>query len=51
MAPGFSYQGNTDVLTLPVDHHGLDFPSVARINMGLVVEGLAHNLNHHIPAY
>jgi hypothetical protein len=29
----------------------MDFPSIARINMGLVTEGLARDLNHHIPAY
>ena len=51
MALGFPYRGNTDILTLPVEHHGLDFPSIARINMGLVAEGLARDLNHHIPAY
>jgi hypothetical protein len=51
MALGFPYRGNTNILTLPVEHHGLDFPSIARINMGLVVEGLARDLNHHIPAY
>jgi len=51
MALGFPYCGNTDILTPPVEHHGLEFPSIARINMGLVVEGLARDLNHHIPAY
>ena len=45
------YQGNTDILTLPVEHHGLDFPSIAWMNMGLVAEGLACDLNHHIPVY
>jgi hypothetical protein len=35
----YIYHGNTDILTLPVEHHGLEFPSIAQINMGLVVEG------------
>jgi hypothetical protein len=48
---GFLYHGNTDILMLPVDCHGMDFPSIMRINMGLAVDGLAHDLNHHIPAY
>ena len=51
MTLGFPYRGNTGILTLPMEHHGLDFPSVAWINTGLVIEGLAHDLNHHIPAY
>lgn len=48
---GFLYQGNTDILNLPIERHGLDFPSITHINLGLVTEGLAHDLNHHIPAY
>jgi Reverse transcriptase (RNA-dependent DNA polymerase) len=51
LALGFPYQGNTDILNLPIEKHGMDFPSIARINMGLVTEGLARDLNHHIPAY
>src|SRR5882762_91102 len=50
-ALGFPYHGKTEILTLPIEHHGMDFPSVARINMGMVVEGIACDLNHHIPAY
>ena len=50
-ALGFPYRGNTDILTLPVEQHGLEFPSIARINMGLVAEGLARDLKYHIPAY
>ena len=48
---GFPYRPNTKVLTLPVLHLGLEFPSIAQINAGIVVEGLARDLNHHIPAY
>ena len=51
MALGFPYRGNTDILTLPIEHHGLNFLSISPINMGLVVKGLVHDLNHHIPAY
>ena len=51
LALGFPYRGNTDILTLPTEQHGMDFPSIARINMGLVTEGLARDLNHHIQAY
>jgi hypothetical protein len=51
MALGFPYRGNTEILTLPVEHHGMDFPSITQINMGLVVEGIARDLNHHILAY
>ena len=48
---GFPYNPNTEILTLPVDLHGLDYPSVACINAGIAVEGLWRDLNHHIPAY
>ena len=48
---GFPYNPNTDILTLPVDLHGLDYPSVARINAGIATEGLWRDLNHHVPAY
>ena len=48
---GFPYHPNRKVLTLPVSHLGLEFPSIARINAGIMVEGLAQDLNHHIPAY
>lgn len=48
---GFPFQPSTTIATLPVAQHGFGFPSVARINAGLSIEGLSHNLNHHIPAY
>jgi hypothetical protein len=48
---GFPYCPNTDILTLPVDLHGQDFPSLARINAGIATEGLWCDLNHHVPAY
>ena len=47
----FPYAPNTKVLTLPLNQQGLDFPSVARINAGIAVEGLMRDLNHHIKAY
>lgn len=30
---------------------GFEFPSIARINLGIAIDGLACDLNHHIPAY
>jgi hypothetical protein len=50
-ALGFPFQPNTSIAVLPVTHHGLGFPSIARINTALAIEGLARDLNHHIPAY
>ena len=47
----FPYSLQTNILTLPLSHHGLDFPSVAGINAGIVAEGLMRDLNHHIRAY
>src|SRR5882762_6150301 len=47
----FPFNPQTNVLTLPLSHHGLDFPSIARINAGIATEGLMRDLNHHIPAY
>ena len=47
----FPFTPQTNVLTLPLTHHGLDFPSVARVNAGIAVEGLMRDLNHHIQAY
>ena len=41
MTLGCPYRANTGILTLPMEHHGLDFSSVAQINTGLVIEGLA----------
>jgi hypothetical protein len=48
---GFPFHPNTTIATLPVSSHGFGFPSIARINAGLAVEGLSCNLNHYIPAY
>ncbi|KAJ7460332.1 hypothetical protein FB451DRAFT_1405560 [Mycena latifolia] len=42
---------NSDILTLPVDLHGLDFPSIARINDSISIDGLQRDLNHPIPSY
>ena len=50
-ALGFPFQPSSVIATLPVAHHGSGFPSIARINAGLAVEGLIRDLNHHIPAY
>jgi hypothetical protein len=48
---GFPYNLNTEILTLPVDMHGLDYLSVAHINAGIAIEGIWRDLNHHVPAY
>ena len=49
---GFPFQLTTDITTLPTAQHGFGFPSIARINAGLAIEGLQCDLNHHIlPAY
>jgi len=47
----FPYNPNPNILTLPLENHGLDFPSIERINAGIAVEGIMRDLNHHIPAY
>ena len=48
---GFPCRPNTDVPMLLVLYLGMKFPSIARINAGIAVEGLMRDLNHHIPAY
>ncbi|KAF5312013.1 hypothetical protein D9619_003843 [Psilocybe cf. subviscida] len=48
---GFPYNPNPAILSLPLDEHGLDFPSIERINAGIAVEGLIRDLNHHIAPY
>ena len=47
----FPYSPQSRILTLPLNHHGLDFPSVARVNAGIAIEGLMRDLNHHVAAY
>jgi hypothetical protein len=39
------------VSTLPLAFGGFDFPSLARINAGITIDGLTRDLNHHILAY
>jgi hypothetical protein len=48
---GMPFSPSSKILTLPVSLHGLGFPSIARINAGIAVDGLARDLNHHIAAY
>jgi hypothetical protein len=48
---GFPWIYNTEISTLPVSLHGFEFPSIRRINASIAVDGLARDLNHHIPAY
>ena len=47
----FPWIFNTEIATLPVSLHGFDFPSICHINASIAVDSLAHDLNHHIPAY
>ncbi|KZV99524.1 hypothetical protein EXIGLDRAFT_640506 [Exidia glandulosa HHB12029] len=47
----FRYCPSSTILTLPVGLHGLGWTSIARLNASLAVEGLARDLNHHVPAY
>jgi Reverse transcriptase (RNA-dependent DNA polymerase) len=48
---GFPWIFNSEIATLPTALHGFDFPSIRRINASIAVDGLARDLNHHIPAY
>ena len=48
---GFPWIFNTEIATLPTALHGFEFPSIRRINASIAVDGLARDLNHHIPAY
>ncbi|KAF5380096.1 hypothetical protein D9615_006221 [Tricholomella constricta] len=48
---GFPFCPNSLISTLPLDLGGFDFPSIARINAGIAIDGLYRDLNHHIPAY
>lgn len=48
---GFPWIFNSEIATLPVSLHGFDFPSIRRMNASIAVDGLARDLNHHIPAY
>jgi hypothetical protein len=48
---GFPFCPSSIVSTLPLLFGGFDFPSLVRINAGIAIDGLARDLNHHIPAY
>ncbi|KAK0493401.1 hypothetical protein EDD18DRAFT_1356841 [Armillaria luteobubalina] len=48
---GFPFQPLTDILMLPIAAMGFKFPSITRINLGIAIDGVARDLNHHIPAY
>ncbi len=48
---GFPFRPLSDILSLPVASMGFEFPSIARINAGIAIDGLAQDLNHHVPAY
>ncbi|KAG6898794.1 hypothetical protein C0993_004162 [Termitomyces sp. T159_Od127] len=48
---GFPFCLSHLISTLPLSLGGFDFPSIACINASIAVDGLAWDLNHHIPAY
>jgi hypothetical protein len=48
---GFPWVFNSKIATLPILLHGFDFPSICHINASIAVDGLACDLNHHIPTY
>ena len=37
----FPFCPQTNILTLPLSRHGLDFPSIARVNAGIAAEGIS----------
>ena len=45
----FPFPFNSTLLSLPLQLHGFDFPSVARLNACAAVTGLLRDLNHHLP--
>ena len=51
LALGFPFRPSSRIATLPLSHHGFDFPSIERINAGIVVAGISQDLNHHIRSY
>ena len=48
---GFPFRPSSDILSLPIKLMGFKFPSIAKINMALAIDGLARDLNHHIKSY
>ena len=51
VALGFPFRPATGIALLPVSSHGFGFPSISRINASIAIDGIARDLNHHIPAY
>jgi hypothetical protein len=47
----FPFPFNSTLLSLPLQLHGFDFPSVARLNDCAAVAGLLRDLNHHLPLF
>ncbi|KAG6852626.1 hypothetical protein C0991_010345 [Blastosporella zonata] len=48
---GFPFSPSSRLSTLPLHLGGFEFPSIARTNAGIAIDGLARDLNHHIHAY
>jgi len=51
LALGFPFRPSSRIATLPLSHHGFDFPSIVRTNAGITVSGISQDLNHHICTY
>jgi hypothetical protein len=51
MESGMPFLPNKDILTLPIDLHSHDFPSITRINDRITMDSLHCDLNHLIPSY
>jgi len=47
----FPFPFNPQLLCLPFDLHGFDFPSIARLNDSAAILGLLRDLNHHLPLF
>ena len=45
------FKPSTTIATLPVSMWGSNFPSIARINTGIAIDGIARDLNHHVKSY
>jgi hypothetical protein len=48
---GFLFRPNSLIATLPISQNGFGFPLITHINMGITIDGLAQDLNHHVSAY
>ena len=47
----FPFTFNSQLLTLPFNLHGFDFPSISRLNDSAAVIGIIRDLNHHLSLF